>query len=112
MSEYNPDRWVMLKFTSEKDTNVYKVLAGWGGSYMYGASWKLNSGVTEVEEDGDYYLFHGYSGSVYRCHKRSYGLTSLTAGVLESFYKELEEQPVKLVCMNEDETNFMELKYV
>lgn len=111
MSEYTPDRWVVLKIVSEKQ-ETYKVLAGWGGSYTHGASWKLNSGITEVKEDGDYFLFSGYSGSVYKCHKQGYGLTGLTAQVLESFYKDLEEQPVTLTCLNEDETNFMELKYV
>ncbi len=112
MREYTPDKWVMLKFVSERHTTVYKVLAGWYGSYTTGDSWKLNSGVTKIEEDGDWYLFHGYSGSVYRCHKKSYGLSVYTASILESFYKDLEGQPVKLECMNEDKTNFMELNYV
>jgi len=113
MNEYCPDRWVLLKFLDEeKGTTIYKVLAGWVGSYLQGQSWKLNSGVTKIEEDGQCYLFHGYSGSVYRCHKASYGLSMYTAGILESFYKELEGQPVKLECLNEDETNFMELQYV
>ena len=111
MSEYNPDRWVMLKF-NHNGAIIYKILASWYGGYTRGDSWKLNSGVTKIEEDGQCYLFHGSSGSVYRCHKASYGLSMYTAGILESFYKELEGQPVKLECLNEDETNFMELNYV
>lgn len=114
MSEYNPDRWVMLKFTNEENgTVVYKILAGWSGSYLHGASWKLNSGVTKIEEDGQCYLFHGSSGSVYRCHKNSYGVTMYTAGILESFYRDIEEAKlkIKLECLDEDKTNFMELYY-
>lgn len=71
MSEYNPDNWLLLKFDTKEHGIFYKVLAGWSGGYLYGDSWKLNSGVTKVEVDGDYYLFYGYSGSVYKCHKDS-----------------------------------------
>ena len=111
MREYTPDRWVLLKFISEQGTTVYKVLAGWAGSYTTGASWKLNSGVTKIEEDGQCYLFTGSSGSVYRCPKESYGLSVYMASVLESFYKSIENEPVKMECMNEETTNFMELYY-
>lgn len=111
MREYTPDRWVMLKFISEQGTTVYKVFAGWYGSYTTGDSWKLNSGVVKIEEDGQCYLFHGSSGSVYRCHKAAYGLSVYMAGILESFYKSIEGEPVKMECMNEDTTNFMELYY-
>ena len=89
-----PDKWVIIKFkglasshdaaqddSSSKGEEHYRVLAGWYGGYLYGDHWRLNSGIIKVEEDGDYYLFHGYSGSVYKCHKDSYGLSSLTAGI-------------------------------
>lgn len=116
MNEYCPDRWVLLKFIDEeKGTTIYKVLAGWLGSYLDGQSWQLNSGVVKIEEDGQCYLFHGYSGSIYRCHKSRYGLSMMTTGILESFYKQIEKNPdnkVKLECLNEDKTNFMELNYV
>jgi hypothetical protein len=84
MSTYIPDRWVMLKLKNDKE-EVYKVFAGWAGSYLGGQSWKLNSGVTKVEEEGEYYLFHGYSGSVYKCHKNGYGMTSYMGAVFDNF---------------------------
>lgn len=111
MSEYNPDLWVMLKFTSEKNT-VYKILASWSGSYLYGASWKLNSGITKIEEDGQCYLFHGSSGSVYRCRKNSYGMNGYTSGIYASFQRDVEESEGKLsMDMMPEDTNFMELAY-
>ena len=110
MSEYTPDRWVMLKICSKGNT-TYKVLAGWGGSYLHGQSWKLNSGVTKVEEDGQCYLFHGYSGSVYRCHKNSYGLTSFTTGILASFQKDVATTEGVSLDMLPEETNFLEIHY-
>jgi hypothetical protein len=110
MSEYTPDSWVVLKITHDNTEPLYKVLAGWAGSYLYGASWKLNSGVTKVEEDGQCYLFHGYSGSTYRCHKSSYGLSGYTAGVLANFQKQAEESDGRLVIeMLPEETNFLEI---
>ena len=58
MSNYNytPDKWVMLKFT-HGGQDVYKILASFYGGYLDGDSWKLNSGVTKVEEDDKYYYF-------------------------------------------------------
>lgn len=110
MREYTPDSWVMLQIKSNGQT-VYKVLAGWGGSYLYGASWKLNSGVTKIEEDGQCYLFHGSSGSVYRCHKNCYGLSGYTAGILANFRNEVEGSDGVSLDMLPEETNFMEIEY-
>ena len=111
MSTYTPDTWVMLKLTY-KDKPIYKILAGWGGSYLYGASWKLNSGVTKVEDDGDAYSFHGSSGSVYYCRKNCYGLSGYTASVLDSFYKQYEDnKDLVIECLNEETTDFMSIDY-
>ena len=85
MSEYRPDNWVVLKVKEGKGTfPFYKVLAGWSGGYLQGDSWRLNSGVTEVKEDGDYYEFYGETGSCYRCHKEGYGLRMNNAGVYKN----------------------------
>jgi len=45
MSDYYPDRWVVVKIGEE---NLYKVFACWYGGYARGDSWKLNSGITRV----------------------------------------------------------------
>ena len=87
MNEYTPDNWVVLKMNHESET-LYKVLAGWSGGYLSGDSWRMNSGISEITEDGDYLLFHGYSGSVYRCYKKSYGLRMNNAGA----YNQLKER--------------------
>ena len=65
-----PEKWVILKI---KD-NLYKIFATWGGSYLGGESWKLNSGIKTVEKDENFYYFTGFSGSCYKCHKKSYGV--------------------------------------
>lgn len=83
MSEYTPDNWVVLKI-KKGDSYFYKVLGGWSGGYTHGSSWRINSGVASVDESGDYYLFRGYSGSTYRCHKESNCVRMNIAGVLDS----------------------------
>lgn len=72
MSEYTPDNWVVLFFNTKSPH--YRVLVGWSGGYTTGDSWRMNSGITSVTEDDHHYLFHGHTGSVYRCHKNAYGL--------------------------------------
>lgn len=67
-----PQRWVVLKLPD----NNYKIFATWGGGYLIGDRWKLNSGISKVEEDKNFYYFYGFSGSCYKCHKKGYGTTT------------------------------------
>jgi hypothetical protein len=73
-AEYIPEEWVMVKITGTDPH--YRIFGSWRGGYAYGDSWKLNSGVVKVEEDDDFYLFHGHSGSRYLCSKKRYGIGS------------------------------------
>lgn len=96
---YNePDNWVVVKV----DEDLYKVLAGWSGSYLYSNCWRLNSGITKVEEDGDYWLFTGTTGSVYRCHKEGYGVR-MNIAIQASQLKELGCE------LMDEETDWMKL---
>jgi hypothetical protein len=78
--DYIPDRWVVVKLAKE-DKSVYKILGGWLGGYLDGDSWRLNSGISKVEKEGDTFKFHGYSGSIYICRERSYGTTMLSNSI-------------------------------
>ena len=107
---YTPDNWVVLKLKAGKlDRGLYKVLAGWSGGYLDGDSWRMNSGITKVTEEGDYLLFHGYTGSIYRCHKQSYGLRMNNAGVYNSL-KEKEGFEGQVTLMNEN-TDWMSVEW-
>ena len=106
--DYRPDSWVVLKVKEGKGTfPFYKVLAGWSGGYLSGDSWRINSGVTEVKDAGDYYEFYGESGSLYRCHKETYGLRMSTAGI----YKDLclLQEPTGQIQLMPEDTDWMEL---
>ena len=63
MTQYNPDRWVVLKMI-HNGTTLHKVLGHWHGGYLNGDSWRLNSGITHVESVPGFYRFHGSSGSI------------------------------------------------
>lgn len=91
MSEYQPDCWVILRFTSEKFGVVDKILAGWYGGYASGSSWKLNSGISKVVDCGSFYEVVGPSGGVYHLFKASQKLGSPIDYIYNSFIKQLEE---------------------
>ena len=79
---YQPDKFVVLKLTTDKGQVHYRVLGSWVGGYLDGDSWRLNSGITEVSAIGPLLYFRGSSGSTYEVHRDTYGLTSYTASVL------------------------------
>lgn len=83
MSEHRPDGWVIMEQEQSDGKKEYFVFGSWSGGYLYGDSWRANSGIKSVEKDGDDYLFHGYSGSVYRCSAHSEGrISAYNAGVM------------------------------
>jgi hypothetical protein len=96
---YTPDNWVIIKIEKE-DTKIFKVLAGWSGGYLDGDSWQLNSGIAKVEKDGDYFLFHGYSGSIYKCHKEAETLRMNNVGTWNQM-KERYPDLVEIVPVEE-----------
>lgn len=84
MSEYRPDKWVVIKITGPK-AKLYKVFACWYGGFGGSDAWKLNSGITRATFADDRYYFDGHSGSVYICHKDTYGTHNYGDGVLQDF---------------------------
>ena len=110
MSDYNPDKWVVVKITSDKFSPVYKVFACWYGGWAGSDSWKLNSGITKVTEKGDYFFFDGSSGSVYACRKGTYGTNLYGGGILDSMIANASKNGIAIEILPE-ETNFLELTY-
>ena len=63
------------------------------GGYLDGDRWKMNSGISRVEEQEGYYYFFGYSGSCYKCSKKGYGAgNSYTSGVLQNVIDTIEKR--------------------
>lgn len=90
MSHYTPDRWVVLEFVTPRET-IRKVFAGWYGGFGDGGdSWKLNSGIVESRQVDNFMEFDGYSGSTYRCHKSSYGMSGYMLDVFARWQAQAE----------------------
>ena len=106
MTEYTPDNWVILKITKD-DITTYKVLGGWAGGYLHGTSWQMNSGIVDVTEDASSYYFKGYSGSLYKCSKTTYGIRMNIAAVVDQL---LTKYPDNVIMMPE-ETNLFDLDF-
>ena len=103
---YTPDKWLLVKING-KDPH-YRVFASWYGGYLGSDSWRMNSGITSVREDDDYYIFVGSSGSEYHCHKRAHGISGYGAGVLQNM---IERQPDLNIEMVDKDVDVMKLEY-
>lgn len=104
MREYVPDCWVIVRFIVDAEP-LDKVLAGWYGGYLYGDSWRLNSGITVVKDQGDTYEFVSSSGSVYRCKKASERMSALMASVYASFEKSLHDTDASIEIISAADLN-------
>ena len=97
-----PHKWVVVKI--EKDgAEYYKVYGSWRGGYLDGDRWKMNSGISKVEEDERAFFFSGESGSKYLCLKNSYGVsTSYTQSILENIMANAHKVGAKMEIMDSD----------
>jgi hypothetical protein len=109
MSEYTPDRWMVLAIDTPKE-KVYKVFATWYGGYGGSDSWKLNSGITRATLVQDRWEFDGSSGSVYSCHKDSYGTNGYGGAVLSNMIGQAKEQGIQVEVLD-DETDWSKIQY-
>jgi hypothetical protein len=110
MSEYTPDKWVVVKITGKDYPPIHKVFASWYGGYLDGDSWKLNSGITSAWKEGSCYMFDGNSGSTYTCHKAQYGTNLYGQGVLNNLIDKIEKTGGTCVILPE-ETDWLEVNY-
>jgi sulfatase maturation enzyme AslB (radical SAM superfamily) len=99
MSEYVPDRWIIVEIANEDTPAFCKVLAGWLGGYARADEWRLSSPVVKVDEHDDYYEVHNESGSIYKCSKHSIGTTNLSGGVLNTMLEQNSES-VKIAIID------------
>ena len=109
MSDYTPDRWMVLRIHTPREV-LYKVFASWSGGYAGGDSWKLNSGITRATFADPYWEFDGSSGSVYRCHQDSYGTNGYGQAVLGNLLSQAQAQDIEIDVLDR-ETDWSQLQY-
>lgn len=88
MNKYSPDNWVIVKLNSKEYGVIYKILCSWGGSYQWGASWKLSSGIeTFIDDDLDW-ISRQDSGSVYKLRKSGERMSSTIASIYNQYHEQ------------------------
>ena len=107
MTNYTCDNWVVIKLDDGVDPH-YRLLVGISGGYMSGSSWRLNSGITKVEEDEHYFYFYGSSGSCYQCRKTSYCLRMNNAYI----WSQLQELHGDKVELMPEDTDWMSMDWI
>lgn len=95
-NSYTPDKWTIIDYSSQySDDERYAVMAGWGGGYTTGASWKRSSPIVAVQDGGDCWNVYTFSGSMYVLRKLSHGVTGMTAQLIsQASLDVLEEEAV------------------
>ena len=104
--DYLPDNWVVVHIKG--DTPHYKILAGWSGGYLDGDSWRMNSGITNVEEDQDTFRFRGTTGSWYTCRKGAYCLRRNNAHI----WDQLQEKYGDKVELMPEDTDWLSMDWI
>lgn len=100
--ELIPDRWVIVKITNPEET-FYKVLVGWSGGFLDGDSWRMNSGIADIEIRDESYVFIGESDSRYYCHREGYGMNNIMHSIAAVMLNDAEklEHSVKFLMEQE-----------
>ena len=93
MSTYTPDRWVIIRITTPEYGTVDKILCSWAGSYLYGSSWKLSSGIITFEESEgkDLWVSKQDSGSIYLLRKTSEEMSGSMSQVYQTLLEQVKE---------------------
>ncbi len=85
--DYHPDSWIIVEIKHEGES-IRKVLGGWSGGYLDGDSWRLSSGITNVEDCQDHYKIDNESGSTYYCNKESQRISMIIQGTLNNLKRD------------------------
>lgn len=91
MSEYKPDRWLIVKISPTESPPIYKVLGSWYGGYSGSDSYRFSSGITKIKENTNHYEIDNHSGSKYICYKTAEGVSSYAYSVYMEFKEKLED---------------------
>lgn len=94
-----PDGWVILKIKNDEfETGYsYKLFSSWRGGYLDNDSWRLNSGITSIEKENDYYVVKGNSSTEYAIHPSTFErLGAYNGSVLDGIIKGHDVQIINI----------------
>ena len=106
---YQPNNWQIIKVTPKDSTQVphYRILAGWTGSFTYGSSWKLSSGIEQIIDLTFNWKVPQTSKSVYILSKHQEHMSTATMGVLESVQQRSTDITLEVVEFSSILENFL-----
>lgn len=107
---YTPSGWVFIKIQAYGEVEpLIKVFGSWSGGYLNGDSWRVNSGVTKIEENENEYIVSGYSGSQYILSKTCNYIRPYNKAILDDMIAELRSYSHKAEIISVEEAmNIME----
>lgn len=95
---YTPNNWVILTIKQSGTPIINKVFASWNGGQLRGDTWKLSSGITDMDfSEPDRVEIENISGSVYTCYKNRYGMNSTMNLVYENWLSETVKTDYEIV---------------
>lgn len=95
-----PDGYVILKLEDGKDT-IYKLFSCWYGGYLDSDTWRLNSGITKITKENDYYIVEGNTDTVYKIWEgNSIKLSNYCSAILDELLETAKTGNVKVTLIN------------
>ena len=87
--EYYPDAYQFIQITpKDSDQSIIKLFSVWVGGYSGTDSWRLNSGVKDIEVCPNHVRVYGYSGSCYCIHKVQVHMSGYGSKVLSKIVEQ------------------------
>lgn len=84
-----PDAYQFIRITpKDSDQSIIKLFAVWVGGYSGTDSWRLNSGVQDIEICPNHVRVYGYSGSCYCIHKVQVHMSAYGSKVLSGIVEQ------------------------
>lgn len=84
-----PDAYQFIRITSkDDDQSIIKLFSVWVGGYSGTDSWRLNSGVKDIEICPNHVRVYGYSGSCYCIHKVQVSMSGYGSRVLSGLVEQ------------------------
>lgn len=99
MSDYCPDKWVIVRLTTSIYPPIDKVLGSWYGGYTGSDNWRMSSGIIKVVPQDNHYEVHNHSGSIYMLAKGAEGMSAHTAAVVKNLIKQMEENELGTISV-------------
>lgn len=88
-SDLKPDAYQFILITpKDSDQSIIKLFSVWVGGYSGTDSWRLNSGVKDIEICPNHVRVYGYSGSCYCIHKVQVHMSAYGSNVLSGIVEQ------------------------